>query len=92
MNREPYWDYMGRRLREQRIKKEFVRSEDLCKKEIAEMGLLVGEKQKEIAEIQKTLKQCYAEMRELSNEIHDLKSQLKQHIADSDNRQIKMDF
>ena len=33
MNREPYWDYMGRRLREESI----VTKDDLWKKEIAEM-------------------------------------------------------
>ena len=34
--REPYWDYMGRRLREVRDNT-FLTREDLCKKEIAEM-------------------------------------------------------
>ncbi len=34
--REPYWDYMGRRLREVRDNA-FLTREDLCKKEIAEM-------------------------------------------------------
>ncbi len=34
--REPYWDYMGRRLREVRDNA-FLTKEDLCKKEIAEM-------------------------------------------------------
>jgi len=34
--REPYWNYMGRRLREVRDNT-FLTKEDLCKKEIAEM-------------------------------------------------------
>tara|TARA_R100000808_G_scaffold1279_5_gene5980 strand:+ start:13366 stop:13587 length:222 start_codon:yes stop_codon:yes gene_type:complete len=34
--REPYWNYMGRRLREVRDNT-FLTREDLCKKEIAEM-------------------------------------------------------
>ena len=34
--REPYWDYMARRLREIRDNT-FLTREDLCKKEIAEM-------------------------------------------------------
>ena len=39
MNREGYWDYMGRRLREERIKKEVISQEDMWKKEIAEMKM-----------------------------------------------------
>ena len=81
MNREPYWDYMGRRLREDRIKNEVLTYEDLCKKEIADM--------------QKTLQWCYIRIKELNDEIelmddeiHDLKSQLN----DVDNRQTEMDF
>ena len=52
MNREPYWDYMGRRLREDRIKNEVLTYEDLCKKEIADM--------------QKTLQWCYIRIKELN--------------------------
>ena len=36
MDREPYWDYMGRRLREDRQKGD-LSMEDMWKKEIAEM-------------------------------------------------------
>ena len=36
--REPYWDYMGRRLREERIKKEVITYEDMWKKDIAELA------------------------------------------------------
>ena len=81
MNREPYWDYMGRRLREDRIKNEVLTHEDLCKKEIADM--------------QKTLQWCYIRIKELNDEIelmddeiYDLKSQLN----DVDNRQTEMEF
>ena len=58
--REPYWDYMGRRLREERIKKEVISQEDMWKKEIAEM--------------KKTLQRCYTRIRELNDEIHEIKS------------------
>ena len=50
--REPYWDYMGRRLRE-------ARTEDLLKKEIAEM--------------QKSLQGCYKRIIELNDKIYELK-------------------
>ena len=34
MNREPYWDYMGRRLREE---SKLISRDDMWKREIAEM-------------------------------------------------------
>ena len=73
MNREPYWDYMGRRLREERIKKEVLNEEDMWRKEIAEM--------------QKTLQWCYTRIRELNDEIYELKSQPNIII---DDRQTEM--
>ena len=76
MNRETYWDYMGRRLREQRIKTEVISREDMWKKEIAEM--------------QKTLQWCYIRIQELNDEIYDLKSQ--SNAVDVDSRQTKMEF
>ena len=76
MNREPYWDYMGRRLREERIKKEVISKEDMCKKEIADM--------------QKSLQWCYTRIGELNDEIYKLKSQ--SNIIIEDDRQIKMEF
>ena len=76
MNREPYWNYMGRRLREERIKKEVISKEDMWKKEIAEM--------------QKTLQWCYTRIRELSDEIYKLKSQ--PNIIIDDDRQTKMEL
>ena len=77
MNREPYWEYMGRRSREERIKKEVISREDICKKEIAEM--------------QKTLQWCFTRIKELNEEIYELKSQLNL-ITDVDSRQTKMEF
>ena len=49
--REPYWDYMGRRLRESR-------TEDLLKKEIAEM--------------QKSFQYCYKSIVEFNDKIYKL--------------------
>ena len=76
MNREPYWEYMGRRSREERIKKEVISKEDMWKKEIADM--------------QKTLQWCYTRIRELNDEIYELKSQL--NIIIEDDRQTKMEL
>ena len=76
MNRESYWDWMGRRMREKRIEKEVISEEDMWKKEIAEM--------------QKTLQWCYTRIRELNDEIYELKSQ--SNIIIEDDRQIKMEL
>ena len=76
MNRDSYWDWMGRRLREERIEKEVISEEDMWKKEIAEM--------------QKTLQWCYTRIRELSDEIYELKYQ--PNIIIEDDRQIKMEL
>ena len=76
MNREPYWEYMGRRSREERITKEVISQEDMWKKEIAEM--------------QKTLQWCFTRIKELNEEIYELKSQ--PNIINDDNRQTKMEF
>ena len=76
MNREPYWEYMGRRSREERIKKEVISREDICKKEIAEL--------------RKTLQWCYTMIQELNEEIYTLKSQ--SNIIIDDDRQTKMEF
>ena len=77
MNREPYWEYMGRRSREERIKKEVISQEDMWKKEIAEM--------------QKTLQWCFTRIKELNEEIYELKSQ-SNLITDVDSRQTKMEL
>ena len=76
MNRESYWDYMGRRMREERIKKEVISQEDMWKKEIAEM--------------QKTLQWCFTRIKELNEEIYELKSQ--SNIIIDDDRQTKMEL
>ena len=76
MNREPYWEYMGRRSREERVKKEVISQEDMWKKEIAEM--------------QKTLQWCFTRIKELNEEIYTLKSQ--SNIIIDDDRQTKMEF
>ena len=57
--REPYWDYMGRKLRESRT---MTTREDLMKKDIAEM--------------QKTLQWCFIRIKELNDEIHEIKSSI----------------
>ena len=59
--REPYWDQMGRRLREERIKKEVITYEDMWKKDIAEM--------------QKSLQWCYIRIKELNDEIYRIKQE-----------------
>ena len=74
MNREPYWEYMGRRSREERIKKEVISQEDMWKKEIAEM--------------QKTLQWCFTRIKELNDEIYKLKSE--PNIIIDDDRQTEM--
>ena len=76
MNREPYWEYMGRRSREERIRKEVINQEDMWKKEIAEM--------------QKTLQWCFTRIKELNEEIYELKSQ--SNIIIDDDRQTKMEL
>ena len=76
MNREGYWDYMGRKMREERIKKETISEIDMWKKEIIEM--------------QKTIQWCFTRIKELNDEIYDLKSQSS--IVVKDDRQLKMEF
>ena len=76
MRREGYWDYMGRKLREDHIKKEVISEKDMWKKEIAEM--------------QKTLQWCFTRIKELNEEIYTLKSQ--SNIIIEDDRQTKMEF
>ena len=76
MNREGYWDYMGRKMREERIKKEVINENDMWKKEIIEM--------------QKTIQWCFIRIKELNDEIYDLKSQSS--IVAEDDRQLKMEL
>ena len=74
--REGYWDYMGRKMREERVKKEVINENDMWKKEIIEM--------------QKTIQWCYSRIKELNDEIYDLKSQSS--IVVEDERQLKMEL
>ena len=84
MNREGYWDYMGRKLREYHIKKEVINQEDMWKKEIAEM--------------QKTLQWCFIRIKELNEEILEIKSgitdaQLEMARMESvDKQQLKLEL
>ena len=48
--RESYWDYMGRRLREER---QFVSEEDLWKREVAEMQKQVHDLQMRVVNLNK---------------------------------------
>ena len=50
--REPYWDYMGRRLRESRTK---LTREDLAKKDIAEMQKSIHGLQMRIKTLRKSV-------------------------------------
>ena len=76
MNREGYWDYMGRKMREERVKKEVINENDMWKKEIIEM--------------QNTIQWCFTRIKELNDEIYDLKSQSS--IVVDDERQFKMEL
>ena len=84
MNREPYWDYMGRRLREERVKKESISQEDMWKKEIAEA--------------QKTLQWCFSRIKELNDELYRIKSGITEaqleltRIENVDKQQLKLNL
>jgi len=80
MNREPYWDYMGRRMREERpssLQDFYSNKEDLYKQDIAEM--------------QKTVYWCYNRIRELNEEIYEMKSRLY-FITEKDLRQMELEI
>ena len=84
MNREPYWDYMGRRLREGRAKKKIIGQEDMWKKEIADM--------------QKNLQWCYSRIKELNDELYRIKSGITEaqleltRIENVDKQQLKLNL
>ena len=84
MKREGYWDYMGRKMREDRIKKEVISQEDMWKKEIVEM--------------QKTLQWCFTRIKELKDEIYSIKSGITDaqleltRIRSEDKQQMKLNF
>ena len=84
MRREGYWDYMGRKLREDHIKKEVISEKDMWKKEIAEM--------------QKTLQWCFTRIKELNEEIHEIKSGITDaqleltRMENVDKQQLKLEL
>ena len=84
MKREGYWDYMGRKMREDRIKKEVVSENDMWKKEIVEK--------------QKTLQWCFTRIKELNDEIYSIKSGITDaqleltRIRSEDKQQMKLNF
>ena len=82
MNRESYWDYMGRRMREERpssLQDFYSNKEDLYKRDAAEM--------------QKTLYWCYNRIRELNEEIYEMQSRLDSYQrAKKDLRQMELEL
>ena len=90
MNREPYWDYMGRKIREERTKgwqeKNFppaqsvLTQEDIWKKEIAEM-------QKQIHELQMRIVELTRELFELKYEKGDV-----QFAGEINKNQLELNF
>ena len=55
MNREPYWEYMGRRLREERHKGGEMVNRTLAEKEIASMQEQVHTLQLRVKELSETV-------------------------------------
>ena len=84
MKREGYWDYMGRKMREDRIKKEVISENDMWKKEIVER--------------QKTLQWCFTRIKELNDEIYSIKSGITDaqleltRIRSEDKQQLKLNL
>ena len=82
MNREPYWDYMGRRLREEglaravREESKPISRDDMWKKEIAEM-------QKNVHTLQLRVKTLTERVNELTNKVT---------IMGGDPQQLEMEF
>ena len=80
MNREPYWDYMGRRLREESI----VTKDDLWKKEIAEM-------QKTLQWCFTRIKELNDEIYSIKSGITDAQLELTR-IRSEDKQQLKLNL
>ena len=80
MNREPYWDYMGRRLREERelsgLDSRALSNEDLWKKDMSEM-------QKQVHGLQMKIVK-------LSEQVYELK--YKVSVSDGDPNQMEFKF
>ena len=80
MNREPYWEYMGRRSKEERSRQNFYMPSSMTKEKL----MLI-----EIQQMQKQVYDLYERVIELRNEVDHLK--LKVTILGGDPRQMELD-
>ena len=62
MLREPYWDYMGRRLREEKMKNDFWDFSSINDLELENEIL-----RKNISELQEQLQNAYVRIKDLTN-------------------------
>ena len=83
MRRESYWDYMGRRLREDQLMSDshpwlHMRLEDQEKKKIADVYDEVTILKKEVAQLQESLQNSYLRIKELKAQV-DYYEKLNEH-------------
>ena len=62
MMREPYWDYMGRRLREEKMKNDFWDFSSIHDLELENQIL-----RKNVSELQEQLQNAYIRIKDLTN-------------------------
>ena len=62
MLREPYWDYMGRRLREEKMKNDFWDFSSIHDLELENQIL-----RKNVSELQEQLQNAYIRIKDLTN-------------------------
>ena len=62
MVREPYWDYMGRRLREEKMKNDFWDFSSIHDLELENQIL-----RKNVSELQEQLQNAYVRIKDLTN-------------------------
>ena len=62
MLREPYWDYMGRRLREEKMKNDFWDFSSIHDLELEHQIL-----RKNVSELQEQLQNAYVRIKDLTN-------------------------
>ena len=62
MLREPYWDYMGRRLREEKMKNDFWDFSSIRDLELENQIL-----RKNVSELQEQLQNAYVRIKDLTN-------------------------
>ena len=62
MLREPYWDYMGRRLREEKMKNDFWDFSSINDLELENQIL-----RKNVSELQEQLQNAYVRIKDLTN-------------------------